>query len=110
MAHGLISNLTATIILYVRIDKKKKLLVTTFLQALGIARNEIIPLFYRFDIMHLEKGEFYQDLMKPYGQRIEKGMLTRVMKKHYVANVLPKKLLQNCIKLVLNHFVRKIKS
>ncbi len=35
--------------LYVRIDKKKKLLVTTFLQALGIARDEIIPLFYNFD-------------------------------------------------------------
>ncbi len=29
-------------ILYVRIDKKKKMLVTTFLQALGIARDEII--------------------------------------------------------------------
>ncbi|HSW73655.1 MAG TPA: hypothetical protein VLG71_00715, partial [Candidatus Limnocylindria bacterium] len=30
--------------LYVRIDKKKKLLVTTFLQALGVARDEIISL------------------------------------------------------------------
>ena len=33
-------------ILYVRIDKKKKLYVTTFLQALGFSRDEIIPLFY----------------------------------------------------------------
>ncbi len=31
-------------ILYVRIDKKKKLYVTTFLQALGFSRDEIIPL------------------------------------------------------------------
>ena len=31
--------------LYVRIDKKKKILVTTFLQALGIARDQIISLF-----------------------------------------------------------------
>ena len=33
--------------LYVRIDKKKKVLVTTFLQALGIAREEIIASFLR---------------------------------------------------------------
>ena len=38
-------------ILYVRIDKKKKLYVTTFLQALGYSRDEIIPLFYKFDIV-----------------------------------------------------------
>ena len=31
--------------LYVRIDKKKKILVTTFLQALGIACEEIIATF-----------------------------------------------------------------
>jgi DNA-directed RNA polymerase subunit beta len=35
--------------LYVRIDKKKKLLVTTFLQALGIPRDQIISTFYNFD-------------------------------------------------------------
>src|SRR3989338_9691106 len=32
--------------LYVRIDKKKKMLVTTFLQALGVSREDIIPHFY----------------------------------------------------------------
>ena len=41
------------IILYVRIDKKKKILVTTFLQALGFARDEIISLFYDFETIHL---------------------------------------------------------
>ncbi len=34
---------------YVRIDKKKKILVTTFLQALGIARENIVSLFYNFE-------------------------------------------------------------
>ena len=33
--------------IYVRIDKKKKLLITTFLQALGIPRDEIISTFYK---------------------------------------------------------------
>ena len=49
VAHGLILNLIVMIILYVRIDKKKKILVTTFLQALGVARDKIISLFYNFD-------------------------------------------------------------
>lgn len=62
--------------LNVRIDKKKKILVTTFLQALGVAREEIIPLFYRFDPVYSEKGEFYQKLDETLlGMRIEKGML-----------------------------------
>ena len=62
--------------LYVRVDKKKKILVTTFLQALGVAREQIIPFFYRFDIVYVQKGEFYQKLDETLlGLRIEKGML-----------------------------------
>lgn len=62
--------------LYMRIDKKKKILVTTFLQALGVSREEIIPAFYRFDRVICKKGEFYQILDdKVIGVRIEKGML-----------------------------------
>lgn len=61
--------------LYVRIDKKKKLLVTTLLQALGISRDQIIPLFYRFDIVGVEKGNFYQELDETsIGVRFERGM------------------------------------
>ncbi|MGB8468276.1 MAG: DNA-directed RNA polymerase subunit beta [Candidatus Babeliales bacterium] len=63
--------------LYVRIDKKKKLLVTTFLQALGIAREQIIKQFYSFDRIHVQKGTFYRPVDDSLiGQRIEKGMLS----------------------------------
>lgn len=62
--------------LYVRIDKKKKILVTTFLQALGVSRDQIIPFFYRFDSVIGEHGEFYQNLDETLlGLRLEKGML-----------------------------------
>jgi len=61
---------------YVRIDKKKKILVTTFLQALGFSRDSIIPLFYQFESVTARKGEFYRGVDSSLiGQRIEKGML-----------------------------------
>jgi DNA-directed RNA polymerase subunit beta len=43
-------------LLYVRIDKKKKLLATTFLQALGIPRDEIIGRFYESESIVVTKG------------------------------------------------------
>ncbi len=62
--------------LYVRIDKKKKLLVTTFLQALGVARKDIIPLFYAADSIISSKGEFYQEVSnKLLGVRLKPGMV-----------------------------------
>lgn len=62
--------------LYVRIDKKKKVLVTTFLQALGIERNAIIPTFYSFDKIHVKNGSFFMKVdEKLIGQRIERDML-----------------------------------
>lgn len=62
--------------LYVRIDKKKKLLVTTFLQALGVARNDIIKLFYPFDRISWVNGEFLRNVDDSIiGQRLEKGMI-----------------------------------
>lgn len=71
--------------LYVRIDRKKKLLVTTFLQALGVARNEILPLFYSFDLITCEDGEFFRAVDKSLlGQRIEKGMLPEKQEKQFV--------------------------
>ncbi|HSC24942.1 MAG TPA: DNA-directed RNA polymerase subunit beta [Candidatus Babeliales bacterium] len=64
-------------ILYVRIDKKKKLYVTTFLQALGFSRDEIIPLFYEFDIVSFKKDQYYRAIDENLiGQRIEKGMIS----------------------------------
>ncbi len=63
-------------ILYVRIDKKKKLYVTTFLQALGFSRDEIIPLFYEFDAISLKKDQYFRAVDEHLvGQRIEKGMV-----------------------------------
>ena len=64
-------------LLYVRIDKKKKVLVTTFLQALGVPRDEIISLFYDFERVEFTKGELYKALDDNLiGQRLEKGMLS----------------------------------
>lgn len=48
--------------LYVRIDKKKKLLITTFLQALGVERSQIIPMFYASDEIACKGGEFYREV------------------------------------------------
>jgi DNA-directed RNA polymerase subunit beta len=62
-------------LLYARIDKKKKILATTFLQALGVPREEIIPLFYRFDYVQVEKGELFQQVDdRVIGMRFERGM------------------------------------
>ncbi len=60
-----------------RIDKKKKMLVTTLLQALGMPRDQIIGHFYRFDTVFVEKGEFYQKLDDSLiGTRIVSGMIS----------------------------------
>lgn len=48
--------------LYVRVDKKKKILVTTFLQALGVSRQDIIPTFYSADHVIADRGAFYQEV------------------------------------------------
>lgn len=62
--------------LYVRIDKKKKILVTTFLQALGIPREEIISHFYQSEKVNVAKGKCYSDIDNSViGRRIERGML-----------------------------------
>lgn len=71
-------------ILYVRIDKKKKILVTTFLQALGIGRDEILPLFYNFDTVTVKGGEFHKNVDKGLlGKRIEAGSLPKALAKKY---------------------------
>lgn len=63
-------------LLYVRIDKKKKLLVTTFLQAFGIPRDSIIPMFYQFENVSFENGKFLRTINESLiGQRLESDML-----------------------------------
>jgi DNA-directed RNA polymerase subunit beta len=63
-------------LLYVRIDKKKKILITTFLQALGFSRQEIIGLFYKAEEIAVRKGAFSKLFSSQlHGQRIERWML-----------------------------------
>jgi DNA-directed RNA polymerase subunit beta len=79
---------------YVRIDKKKKILVTTFLQALGIKRDEIIPLFYHFDTIKVHKGEFYQELNEhALSMRIESGMISIKDEEQFIGKRITKELL-----------------
>ena len=81
--------------LYVRIDKKKKILVTTLLQALGYAREDIIPLFYSIDTIHFERGSFYLKVTdKLLGHRIEKGMVASKHEVDFVGKRITKELLE----------------
>jgi DNA-directed RNA polymerase subunit beta len=85
--------------LYVRIDKKKKVLVTTFLQALGIARDNLISLFYKFDTIHCEKGIFFKAVNDTLlGQRIEKDMLPEKLEKSFLGKRVTKELLAALVK------------
>ena len=78
-------------LLYVRIDKKKKLLVTTFLQALGLKREEIIPHFYASSPIVYDKGEFYQEVNdKILGTRLRPGMAEISDKSPYLGKPITK--------------------
>lgn len=81
--------------LYVRIDKKKKLPVTVFLQALGIPRDEILSNFYGFDVVYAQKGQFFRKLDEHIvGQRIEKGMLPEKYEKSLLGKRLDKAIIE----------------
>ncbi len=72
-------------ILYVRIDKKKKILLTTFLQALGYTRSKILNLFYDTETVCCKRGLIFTPLDGGViGNRIEKGMLPEALEKKYV--------------------------
>ena len=80
--------------LYVRIDKKKKFLVTTFLQALGFLRDEIISLFYKFDIITYKGGKFFRTIDDTLiGYRFEKGMIPEKKEKEFIGRRITKELL-----------------
>jgi len=82
--------------LYVRIDKKKKLLVTSLLQALGIEREDIIPLFYGVDKIFSKKGKFYSKVDKGLlGQRLEKGMIPVKLEADFIGKRVTKELLKD---------------
>ncbi len=103
-------------LLYVRIDKKKKLLVTTFLQALGIPRDEIIARFYGADSVFIEKESYYKKLDDNIiGQRIELGMLPKKLEDNYVGRRINKALLKQLqadkvesLALAKSHLLNKV--
>ncbi|MGZ6250407.1 MAG: DNA-directed RNA polymerase subunit beta [Candidatus Chromulinivorax sp.] len=62
--------------LYVRIDKKKKVLVSTFLQAMGTARQDILPLFYASNLIYVHDKSLYKKVdQNLLGSRLEHTML-----------------------------------
>ncbi len=95
--------------LYIRIDKKKKLLVTTFLQSLGIDRDKIISMFYNFDTIHFAKDEFYSVLDDSLlGQRMERGMLPAEKEKAFVGKRINKDIIVQLKKAGVDHlYLRK---
>lgn len=71
--------------IHVRIDKKKKILVTTFLQALGIEKNKILSLFYDFDVIEVHNEKFYRKVDNNLvGQRLEPGSLPKELESKFV--------------------------
>jgi DNA-directed RNA polymerase subunit beta len=92
--------------LYIRIDKKKKILITTFLQALGVPREKIIPFFYNFDTIFVDKGEYYQKLdAKLVGVRLERGMVTLADEESYIGKRITKDLLNRLEKTGVTRLV-----
>jgi DNA-directed RNA polymerase subunit beta len=87
-------------LLYVRVDKKKKILVTTFLQALGFTRDEIIPIFYSFDTVHFEKDYFYKRVDEQLiGQRVERGMIQEKAGQEFLGSRITKDILKQLQKV-----------
>lgn len=75
--------------LYVRIDKKKKVLVTTFLQALGIPREDILPKFYDADLFLTDGKTFYKKLDQSLvGLTISSDMLPSGIEADYIGTKL----------------------
>jgi len=96
-------------LMYVRIDKKKKFLVTTFLQSFGIDRESILSLFYSSYKIIGHKGSYERLLTKDsLGLRIEKGMVPELHESRYVGRRLTQDMLDKLKKdgiesLVLSH-------
>lgn len=91
--------------LYVRIDKKKKLLATTFFQALGISRDQIIPSFYSSDEILLEKGTFVQKVSDSLiGQKLEKDVLPKELS----AKIESRKITKEIVDLLLKSKIDKL--
>ncbi len=103
-------------LLYVRIDKKKKVLVSTFLQALGYSREEIVSLFYQFDKIIVKKGVYLKEISNSLvGLRIAKGMLPVAKEKVYIGRRVTKELIKKLqqdkiksLKLKKDHILNRV--
>ena len=63
-------------LLHVKIDKKKKILATTFLQALGVKKQDILKHFYDLVKIKVEKGKFFVVVSASLaGTRVGTGLL-----------------------------------
>ncbi|MCL5436719.1 MAG: DNA-directed RNA polymerase subunit beta, partial [Candidatus Dependentiae bacterium] len=77
--------------LYVRIDKKKKILVTTFLQALGVERRDIISHFYASDAIKRVRGAFFQEVNERLlGTRLRPDMIEGIDDSAYIGRPITK--------------------
>lgn len=96
--------------LYVRIDKKKKVLVSTFLQAMGTSRQDILPLFYSPNLIVVEDGKLYKNVDENLiGQRLEQGMLPEEHASKFVGRRVTSALLSELKKLKIDRlFVQDI--
>lgn len=95
-------------LLYVRIDKKKKLLVTTFLQALGYNRDQILSLFYDFETIDVQSGKFLKKVDdRLIGQRFEKGTLGEHEDKNFVGKRITTDMVNRLQKLGVDYLTLK---
>jgi DNA-directed RNA polymerase subunit beta len=86
--------------MYVRIDKNKKILVTTFLQAIGIERSDIVKTFYKFTEYVSLSGKIYIKLDKKcIGMRIEEGMLVKKYEGEFINKKIDEDIYKKLIKL-----------
>jgi DNA-directed RNA polymerase subunit beta len=94
--------------LYVRIDKKKKLLATTFLQVLGIQRDEIIPLFYASDFITFERESYLCPVDEGIlNQRLERDMIPEKHEKTFIGKRVTKEILSQLIKAGIKYLTLK---
>jgi DNA-directed RNA polymerase subunit beta len=92
--------------LYVRIDKKKKVLVTSFLQAMGTSRQDILPLFYTSNLVWIEDGSLYKKVDENLiGQRLEQSMLPEEYASKFAGRRVTSALLSELTKLKINRLV-----
>jgi len=113
-------------ILYVRIDRRRKLLVTTLLKALGYADEELLREFYKVDTVRIEDGAFSirfqpetfigqrlsMDIIDPAdgsvigkeGRKISKALAKRMEKAGVQSlRAAPEDLLGRCLAAALRH-------